>query len=488
MLKDLRKKGFMKKVLWIVAVVIILSFGLFSKGYLLKEDGPTKYAGKIFGRKVSLKEFQENAQQVHIQALLQHGKNFEKVKPFLDLQSQTWDRIIILQEAKRKKVKVTDKEVVDTIKKLPFFKRNNRFDPLLYKTILSRSLNILPNNFEKGLRDTLKISKLYEKATFSVTAKEEELADAYMEENEKLQVSYIPFNNDDYKKDVVPDEDQIKNYYLEHKEDFKMPPSIKVEYLVIGTPETAEELETQELAYEIAKQLSQRASFEKVAKDNNLVIRETGFFSMENPDLTLGWSYSLIQKLFQSKTKDIIGPVSTKKGMQVLRVKENSDSFIPEYEEAKEKATEAWSRFKAKEIAKNKAQEALAILNKNFDAVKRPDFTKISKNNNFTLKQTPIFVRDQYLPEIGISRDFQNAAFSLDEDNKLSGVVKVSTGYAILHLDSRIQADMETFDKNKEEIQKQLLMKKKNQVFNEYVSQLKIKAKLEDNISDMLDE
>jgi len=53
-MKYLRKKGVMKKVLWVVAVIIVLSFGVLGQAYLLSDRPQNDFAGKIFGKKISL--------------------------------------------------------------------------------------------------------------------------------------------------------------------------------------------------------------------------------------------------------------------------------------------------------------------------------------------------------------------------------------------------------------------------------------------------
>ena len=51
MLKALRKKGVAKKIIWIVAIVIILCFG-FGTASMLSNSRPESYAGKIAGKKI----------------------------------------------------------------------------------------------------------------------------------------------------------------------------------------------------------------------------------------------------------------------------------------------------------------------------------------------------------------------------------------------------------------------------------------------------
>ena len=57
MLKHLRKKGVSKKILWVVAFVIVISFSFFgTASYLNRGALSHNYAGILFGQKIPLKD------------------------------------------------------------------------------------------------------------------------------------------------------------------------------------------------------------------------------------------------------------------------------------------------------------------------------------------------------------------------------------------------------------------------------------------------
>ena len=132
MLNILRKKGLAKKIIWIIAILIIISFGFFGTAYLLNSNSNQDVAGKVFGKNVSLEEFKQVYHHTDIQAMLNYGKNYQSFKQFLNLENQTWDRLILLYEAKRRHIQIPDDRVVKTIESFPFFQRDGQFDTLLY--------------------------------------------------------------------------------------------------------------------------------------------------------------------------------------------------------------------------------------------------------------------------------------------------------------------------------------------------------------------
>src|SRR3989338_9034316 len=127
MLKSLRKKGVAKKIFIVLAIVIVPAFVLWGSASLLRSQ-KSSYAGKIFGKKVSFDEFQESLRAVQTRGLLQFGENFYKIQRFLNLELEAWDRLILLYEAKKKRIRVTDQEVIGRIAEIPFFQRNGKFD------------------------------------------------------------------------------------------------------------------------------------------------------------------------------------------------------------------------------------------------------------------------------------------------------------------------------------------------------------------------
>ena len=120
MLKIIRKKGFIKKVLWILTFVIIISFGFWgTTARVNTPNGRLDYAGKIFGKKVSFEQFEETQRHARHQALLRYGEEFFKISPFLNLEEEAWNRLILAYEAQKQRLKVTDREVVESIEGIP---------------------------------------------------------------------------------------------------------------------------------------------------------------------------------------------------------------------------------------------------------------------------------------------------------------------------------------------------------------------------------
>lgn len=487
MLKLLRKKGVMKKLLWVVAIIIILVFGFLSQASRLANQKSINYAGKVFGRKVSLGEFQRNYHHVYIRAMMQHGENFLKIKEYLNIDSQTWDRIILLNETKKRNIKIADQDVVKAIQNIPFFQKNGQFNNELYENILRNGFRINSREFEEGMRDTLKFAELFVQETNDLTVADEQILNTYKLQNEKVQISYIFFPASDYVSDVEYDEIQTKDYYLMHKEDFLMPPMVNVQYIRIDYPEDANDEDNEKLedsVTDIEYALSTTTpDLHAIAKEYDLTVETSGFFSMEQPNLKIGWSYAILQQIFYMAEGDISDIIETPQGFQFIKMLEKRDAMVPEYSQVKDEVKKAWSNQVAKEIAEQKATKHLTTIQQQFAELKWADFADIVKNQKLEIHQTPVFRRGEYLPNIGIAPDFQDAAFSLTKESPLSDIIEVQRGYCILHLDSIVPIDMYEYEKEKKEFSKTLWEEKRNKLFASFLMRLRVEANLEDNIA-----
>ena len=131
MLEVLRRKGVNKTILWFIAIVIILSFGVFGTAYRL--DNTINSAGTMYGHNVSIKDFQQAYLDARDQAIMLYGDEFFKNGNKLNLEQETWDRLILLKEAQKRNIQVSDQEIVAYIATFPFFQRNGQFDQMLYE-------------------------------------------------------------------------------------------------------------------------------------------------------------------------------------------------------------------------------------------------------------------------------------------------------------------------------------------------------------------
>lgn len=485
MLKLLRKKGIAKKILWFVAVIIILSFGVFGTAYQLSSRENITSAGKIFGKKTTPEEYASSLRHAESQAILRYGENFDKIRQFLNLESEAWDRLILLHEARKRRIKISNEDVIKTIEGFEFFKKDGKFSADLYAKIIRYVFRSEPRDFEEGVRESLIFAKIYEQETSSLTLLEDETQEEYKKKNEQVQVSYALLAVDNYKNQATSEPNEAEEYYHQHKDEFRLPAAINVEYLTLPYPapvDAAQKTKLNETMSQAAAELKTDPDFEKTAKKYNLQRAETGFFSREEPNLKMGLPLELLAKAFALKENTISDPLETSRGLFILRLKEKRDAYLPDYAQAAPRVSETLILQKAKETARRQAEQYLKQIKENISSSNK-SFAELTKELGLSLQQTQPFSRSQYIPNIGAPAEFQQAAFALSDQNKISEVVETPKGFCILYLDSFIPVDKEKFEKEKEDFKKTILSQKKTEAFSRFVTQLRAKANLEDNIS-----
>lgn len=160
MLKALRHKKTRKRILIALAIVVVPAFTFWGFSGALRSQKESNYAGRIFGKKISLLDFQDALGATKNSAIIQYGDNFEEIQKYLNLESQAWERLVLLFEAKKRKITVTDKEVIDYLQHYPFFQRKGQFDNSLYSQMLEYVFRTPARQFEEQTRQNLVLAKL----------------------------------------------------------------------------------------------------------------------------------------------------------------------------------------------------------------------------------------------------------------------------------------------------------------------------------------
>jgi len=468
-LKIYKLKKNIKKRFWILISILILPGFLLWGSETILIHRPRNYVGIVFGEKISLAEFQSAIKAIQHQLILQKGEEFLSQKNTIDLSTEAWDRIILLKEVKRRKIKVSDKEVIEFIQSLPLFRSNNKFDLGLYKQIIYYLFKTDPRSFEEEMRENLMISKLYDELTSDIKLTEEEIEISYRQENEMIAVEYlsIPFKN--LEKSVSVDENELYQYYLDHRQEFKKPATYNLQYISEKDPEKIKQL---------YNNLRRTKNFEGFLKEKGYTINETGFFSLEEPipaiELPVSSSF-LIENL---KIGKVSPPLKIKDNYFLIRLKEKREAYIPNFTEIKDKVKEKFLDEKIKKQAKELLTEVLSEIKRMKENNLEVDFSKLANQYNLKYGTTEPFKRSTYIPQIGSSDKFFKAFDELKEGKISKEIIPMEQAMFIARIVSYKGPDKEIYEKEKEEFSKNLTQKVKDIRFMEFLWQLRRKAKL----------
>lgn len=233
MLKLLRRKNVTKKIFYALAIIIIPAFVIWGSASFTQKDKTPRYAGIIFGEKVSFDDFRYTMMAWETQLKLQYGeKTNEIINAFFNPVEATWDRLILLHEVKKRKIKVDNQEIIDAITKFPFLQKDGQFDAQAYELFLRYSLDIPARTFEEQLRQNIAMGKIFEEVTKNITMPEEEIEKSYNDQNEQTRVTYASFPSQEYKDKIIINDNELKEFYEDSTQEFLTPPQISISYLV----------------------------------------------------------------------------------------------------------------------------------------------------------------------------------------------------------------------------------------------------------------
>ncbi len=176
MLKAIRKNT--KIFLWFAVSIFILATFVGLGSYFFTNTADV--VAKVNGTKIRYEAFNAAFMQrlnsyrnmYNIDINEEMAANLKKM-----LLNEMISKTLLLQEAKKIKIKVSNKDLSDFIQKLPYFQKEGRFDKQQYLNILKMQLRTTPAVFEKDVRDSLMIQQIQENITATVAVTDKELAD-----------------------------------------------------------------------------------------------------------------------------------------------------------------------------------------------------------------------------------------------------------------------------------------------------------------------
>ncbi|MBC7189280.1 peptidyl-prolyl cis-trans isomerase [Candidatus Aerophobetes bacterium] len=219
-----------------------------------------------------------------------------------------------------------------------------------------------------------------------------------------------------------------------------------------------------------------RLSFEEYAKTYPERVKSTSFFSFyEKPD-NLSFNLEFNRLAFSLEPGKISSPIRIKEGLCIMTLKEKKPSYIPSWEEVKEKAKKEVARQKAEKITEERAREIVKKIRE-----EKAPLSLFAEEWDFETFDS--VTRGSWIKGIyGTDRDkFLKVAFSLPA-GKVSDPLSLSDRFCIIEVKER-KIPMEKFDQEKEELYSTLLERKKEEFLSAWFTQIKQEAKIIDNTS-----
>ena len=378
---------------------------------------------------------------------------------------QVVDRLVLLQEARKLHLEVSDAELSRYIQNIEAFQTAGVFDTRRYMNILN-SNRLTPEAFELSQRDAILLEKLNSFITDGIKISDSEAMEWYNYENAEVDIEYVLFSPDTYQ-NITPQTDEIDTYFAAHKESYKIDPELKVRYfhfkpetyadrVTISEDEVQDYYETNFEQFQVPNTVEARHILIKVGQEatpeeeqkarkrieeiHELVKSGKDFAEMakqysEGPSKDEGGYIGEFEreamvkpfadKAFEMKAGEISDPVRTQFGWHIIKVEKVTEARTRTLDEADAEIRKKLTEDHSKSLA---FDEAETVYDAAYDG---EDLQSIATARKYTLQTTDFFSQRNPPKTIANGGQFSQAAFSLALED-ISDIQDLGDGYYII--------------------------------------------------------
>jgi peptidyl-prolyl cis-trans isomerase D len=420
----------------------------------------------------------------------QFGSNLnDGMLEMLDVKNQALnqliDRAILLQEAQKLDLRVTDEEVAESIMRTPVFQTNGSFDNRRYRRLLDQ-VHLTPEEFEADQKNALLGEKLTRIIMGGAKVSEEEARLWYEWQNTSVSIDYVlfepgrhtdidpsaqevaayfdaqkenyktdpmvkaryvVFDPDAYKDQVTVDEEEIAEYYDANLSKFKTEKTVEARHILIKLDADADEAAdkaAREKAAEIAKMAVAGQDFAELAKEHSQgPTKDRGGYLGKFTHSKMVKPFA--DKAFSMAAGEIGEPVKTRFGWHVIKVESVEEAATRTLEESKKEIVETLTARKAGNLAYDKAEQFYE------GCYEKEDLINNAQEFKLAVQETGAFNR-QGPQSFGSGKDqFAQAAFALKTD-EISDIQDIGGKYYILQTTETIDATVPELETVKAEV------------------------------------
>jgi peptidyl-prolyl cis-trans isomerase D len=490
MLNILRKHAtsWIIKVALGLIVVVFISWG----GYSYKDREAGRLA-KVNDQYITYGEYRKVYDQLVENYRRQMGKAFsqefiEKLKLKEQALEFLINQYIVIGAAGELGLATTPQEIQNAILRYPVFQNAGKFDQARYVELL-RMNRLTPETFEQQLAEDLLQRKVENFIKRQATVGEDEIQADVEFNHTRIQLAYVMFDPKDYENKVKIQPEQLDAYYQEHASQYMDPekrrfalvifnrdnylPSLKVtdgeikryyednqkryrqegqvrarHILLKLTPEAtdAQVAKVRTEAEKILAEARKGADFPALAKKYSQDPSagqggDLGYFSREKmvPEFS--------EAAFNLKPGEVSDLVRSSFGFHIIKVEDVRPEQIRELETVREEIELALKRDKARNLARNDAQE-LADR-----AYADKEVAKPAQARNLEVQTTAWLTQKDSLPDLGSAPQAMQKLFALAKDES-SGAVEFQGNFVVAQVLDVQPAAVLPLDKAKEQVEK----------------------------------
>ena len=277
MLKTMRKMT--KPIMWFVAIIFVAFLGW--QGVFTDQQAPNSIA-EINGQDISYQVYDSFYQRNYKLAQQQYGDTIEFDDYIVkQIKDKTWEDIVtqslLYQEAKKRGIVVTDKEVFEYLRRFPPFEildqrtieqfmTEGQFDYRKYAQALVDP-NVDWSFVEAYVKERLLTAKLQMTVTSLARVSEEEVKNNWLQNNTVLNVRFVRFPAEKYSDQIQTGPEVIEQFYQKNKSGYWREERANLNYVEFPLqPQSQDELQVKKRLEELKTQAKNEADFAGLAR------------------------------------------------------------------------------------------------------------------------------------------------------------------------------------------------------------------------------
>ncbi|MEG8946567.1 peptidylprolyl isomerase [Rosettibacter firmus] len=317
---------------WFILLVggLFVLFMVISDSRVLEFLGQrSQNVGSIDGEEISYQDFSNMVERARQNQERMTGQQIDESQ--MDFfRDQVWDAIVT-QKLLQKKIKefgivVTDDEVREALLgpnppeelRRQFTDSTGFFNRQLYEQALRDPRNKeIVLYYEDLIREQLQQQKLQDYLFASIVISDEEVKEHFIRQNIKMRADYVLVSTGSIPdNEIKVTEEELKNYYEKHKEDYKVEPTRKLKYVLFRRqPSKSDSIGIKNnLEAIVAKIKSDTASFKSYVQ-----IYSDQPYRRDTISIT-ALPVQVRDILLKSNKGDVIGPIATYEGYTIYKL------------------------------------------------------------------------------------------------------------------------------------------------------------------------
>ena len=208
------------------------------------------------------------------------------------------------------------------------------------------------------------------------------------------------------------------------------------------------------------------------------MVRETAYIKPGDDVPNIGVNQQFEGSLVPLNNANDVGEVTgIKDGFAIPMLLDKKEPRIPEFDEVKTKVADAIKQQRAKEQLEQKAKDLIASLSG------PGDLKAAGEREGFDSGLEEGYKRESTLGKAGSSEVLDDAIFNLKQGEIAKTPIRVDDKWVILGLVKRQDANMATFNADRDRIKMTMLRDRQSQVFEDYVTAAQQRMKKEGKIT-----